>query len=94
MAKKDFFDPVNAKIDFPAMERRLLDDWYKKGIVAKYLGKNKNSNKYFSFLDGQITPWEFTTLGEELIKTFGKDLKTCKGLGKDSKTVLTAKVFG
>lgn len=55
MAKKVFFDPVDPKVDFPAMERVLLEDWYKKGIVKKYLNKNKNSNKYFSFLDGPIT---------------------------------------
>jgi len=56
MAKdKPFFNEVDLKVDFPAMERRLLKNWYKKGIVKKYLQKNKNSKKYFSFLDGPIT---------------------------------------
>ncbi|MBI4153586.1 isoleucine--tRNA ligase [Candidatus Woesebacteria bacterium] len=53
MAKKAFFEEV--KPDFPAMERELLDEWYKKGVVKKYLNKNKSSKKYFSFLDGPIT---------------------------------------
>jgi len=56
MAKdRPFFDEVDLKTDFPVVERELLNDWYKKGIVRKYLQKNKNSKKYFSFLDGPIT---------------------------------------
>ncbi len=53
--KKPFFDPVDLKINFPEMEKELLDNWYKDGIVKDYLQKNKNSKKYFSFLDGPIT---------------------------------------
>ena len=52
---KPYFDEVDLKVDFPARERELLDEWYKKGIVAKYLQKNKNSKRRFSFLDGPIT---------------------------------------
>ena len=37
------------------MEKRLLDYWYKHGIVKKYLDRNKNSRQKFSFLDGPIT---------------------------------------
>jgi len=57
MAKNNthFFDPVDLKIDFPGMEKELLAGWYKKGVVKKYLNKNKNSKKYFSFIDGPIT---------------------------------------
>ena len=55
MVKKPFFDPVEQKVNFPWLEKKLLDEWYKKGIVKKYLQKNKNSKKYFSFLDGPIT---------------------------------------
>jgi len=49
------FKPVTPSIDFPALERELLEFWEKKGIVRKYLQKNKNSSKKFSFLDGPIT---------------------------------------
>jgi isoleucyl-tRNA synthetase len=56
MAKnKPFFDKVDPKANFPSMEKELLDYWYKKGIVKKYLQKNKSSKKNFSFLDGPIT---------------------------------------
>src|SRR3989337_3589229 len=56
MAKiKPFFEEVDLKVDFPALEKELLSSWYKKGIVNKYLQKNKNSKKKFSFLDGPIT---------------------------------------
>lgn len=33
----------------------MLEYWYKQGIVEKYLRRNKNSSKRFSFLDGPIT---------------------------------------
>ena len=41
-AKKLKFNPVDPKQDFVAMEKRLLENWYKEGIVKKYLEKNKN----------------------------------------------------
>lgn len=49
------FKPVNPAINFPEMERKILDYWYKNGIVEKYLVKNQKSTKRFSFLDGPIT---------------------------------------
>lgn len=49
------FKAVSSQVDFPSLERELLDYWYKRGIVEKYLKRNKNSNKKFSFLDGPIT---------------------------------------
>jgi isoleucyl-tRNA synthetase len=54
-AKNPYFREVDLKINFPEEEKKILDHWYKKGIVKKYLDKNKNSKKYFSFLDGPIT---------------------------------------
>lgn len=53
--KKLHFDAVDLKADFVAMEKELLDEWYKKGIVKKYLNRNINSKKIFSFMDGPIT---------------------------------------
>ena len=55
VGKSGKFKPVDPKQDFVAMEKRLLENWYKEGIVKKYLEKNKNSKKKFSFLDGPIT---------------------------------------
>lgn len=55
MAKTTHFKLVDPKQDFVAMEKRLLEYWYTKGIVKKYLEKNKTSKKKFSFLDGPIT---------------------------------------
>ncbi|MBI2613653.1 MAG: isoleucine--tRNA ligase [Candidatus Levybacteria bacterium] len=49
------FKPVNPKVDFPKLERDLLEKWYKSGIVDKYLKKNSSSKEKFSFLDGPIT---------------------------------------
>lgn len=53
--KKAYFEPVDLKVDFPEMERKLLAKWYKSGLVKKYLSRNRDSKKYFSFLDGPIT---------------------------------------
>ena len=41
--------------DFPQMEKKWLDHWYKSGVVARYLTKNNDSDKRFSFQDGPIT---------------------------------------
>ena len=49
------FKPVSSQVDFPSLERELLDYWYKEGIVEKYLKRNENADKKFSFLDGPIT---------------------------------------
>ncbi len=49
------FKPVSPKIDFPQMEKDLLEKWYKNGIVEKYLHRNDNSEEKFRFLDGPIT---------------------------------------
>jgi isoleucyl-tRNA synthetase len=55
MRKKYFFEPVNINASFSDIEEKILDYWYKNGIDKKYREKNKNSEKYFSFLDGPIT---------------------------------------
>ncbi|MEK7060913.1 MAG: isoleucine--tRNA ligase [Patescibacteria group bacterium] len=49
------FKPVTSQVDFPKLERDLLEKWQKEGIVKKYLTKNSKSSKKFSFLDGPIT---------------------------------------
>ncbi|OGG16763.1 isoleucine--tRNA ligase [Candidatus Gottesmanbacteria bacterium RIFCSPHIGHO2_02_FULL_40_24] len=49
------FKPVDIKVDFAAKEREILSYWEKNKIVEKYLFRNKNSKKRFSFLDGPIT---------------------------------------
>ena len=49
------FEPVSSKVDFPAMERDILAWWDENDIVRKYLKRNENSAKKFSFIDGPIT---------------------------------------
>lgn len=49
------FRSVDPKVDFPQLEREILHNWYKNGIVKKYLHRNDSSSKRFSFLDGPIT---------------------------------------
>ena len=49
------FKSVSSQVDFVAMEKELLKEWYENGIVDKYLHKNDDSKKRFNFLDGPIT---------------------------------------
>ena len=49
------FKPVNSKPDFPALERDILEWWRENDIPKKYLKRNENSDKRFSFIDGPIT---------------------------------------
>lgn len=49
------FKSSNSNLNFPEMEKNLLDKWYKTGIVEKYLHKNDDSKETFSFIDGPIT---------------------------------------
>ena len=55
MSKNVHFKPVDSKQNFVEMEKRILDFWYREGIVKKYLERNKSSSQKFSFLDGPIT---------------------------------------
>src|SRR6266508_336261 len=49
------FKQVSSQVDFPALEKELLDYWDKEGIVEKYLKRNAEAEQKFSFLDGPIT---------------------------------------
>lgn len=46
---------VDGRPDFVEREKKILEKWYQEGIVEKYLHKNDDSDKRFSFLDGPIT---------------------------------------
>ena len=46
---------VSPQIDFVQVEKEILKWWHESGVVKKYLEKNKDSKKKFSFLDGPIT---------------------------------------
>lgn len=49
------FDAVPSKVDFIAIEERLLEWWKAQSIVDRYLKKNEKASKRFSFIDGPIT---------------------------------------
>src|SRR3989344_8188312 len=49
------FKRATPKIDFPKLENEIIKYWRKKGIVERYLSKNKTSKKKFKFVDGPIT---------------------------------------
>ena len=49
------FKQVSSKVDFPAMERDILEWWDENGIVEKYMKRNEGSVQRFSFIDGPIT---------------------------------------
>lgn len=49
------FKAVTPQVDFPKLEKELLEKWKKTGLVEKYLHKNDSSKTNFRFLDGPIT---------------------------------------
>ena len=49
------FEPVTARVDFPAMERDTIDWWNANDIPLKYRLRNESSNRRYSFIDGPIT---------------------------------------
>ncbi len=52
---KDGFKPVTPQVDFPALEKEILNRWEKEKLVDKYLHRNDKSKDVYSFLDGPIT---------------------------------------
>lgn len=55
MSDKYKLKPVDANPNFVEEEERLLEHWYKDGVVENYLHKNDKADKRFSFFDGPIT---------------------------------------
>ena len=55
MSKNSYFKPVDPKQNFVELEKEILNQWEKEGILKKNLAQNSKSQKRFSFLDGPIT---------------------------------------
>ena len=49
------FEPVDSKIEFPELEKTILEWWEANDIPEKYMAKNEASEKRYSFIDGPIT---------------------------------------
>lgn len=49
------FKEVLPKVNFPNLEKEILKKWQAKNLPEKYLKKNKDAEKRFSFIDGPIT---------------------------------------
>src|ERR1041385_8063849 len=47
--------PSANRVDYPALEREVQQRWDQQGMLGKYLQRNANSPKRFSFIDGPIT---------------------------------------
>lgn len=44
-----------SKLNIPEMEKKVMKYWEKHDILQKYLDRNENTTKRFSFIDGPIT---------------------------------------
>ena len=49
------FKAVSTKLDVPALEREVMERWRARNTLARYLVRNAQSPKKFSFIDGPIT---------------------------------------
>tara|TARA_Y100001970_G_scaffold28717_2_gene35303 strand:+ start:79694 stop:82861 length:3168 start_codon:yes stop_codon:yes gene_type:complete len=49
------FKEVDSKVDFPTLENSILQWWNSNSIPDKYMNRNNESSKKYSFIDGPIT---------------------------------------
>ncbi|HEV8054670.1 MAG TPA: isoleucine--tRNA ligase [Candidatus Limnocylindrales bacterium] len=49
------FRPVSKELDVPALERDVIERWRERDTMTRYLGRNDDSDRRFSFIDGPIT---------------------------------------
>ena len=49
------FKPVDSKLDVPALEREVIERWRERDTMARYLARNAESERRYSFIDGPIT---------------------------------------
>ena len=54
-AVSELFRPVSSKLDVPALEREVIERWRERDTMARYLARNDESERRFSFIDGPIT---------------------------------------
>ena len=49
------FRPVDSKLNVPQLEREVIERWRARDTMARYLARNADSERRYSFLDGPIT---------------------------------------
>ena len=49
------FRPVDSKLDVPQLEHEVIERWRERDTMARYLARNAESERRYSFLDGPIT---------------------------------------
>jgi isoleucyl-tRNA synthetase len=49
------FNPVSSRLDVPALERDVMARWRERDTMARYLARNAESDRRYSFIDGPIT---------------------------------------
>ena len=49
------FRPVSSKLEVPALEREVIERWRERDTMARYLARNNDAERRFSFIDGPIT---------------------------------------
>jgi isoleucyl-tRNA synthetase len=49
------FRPVSKELEVPALEREVIERWRERDTMARYLARNDDSERRFSFIDGPIT---------------------------------------
>jgi isoleucyl-tRNA synthetase len=52
---KTLFKAVETKLDLPALEREMIELWRERDTMARYLARNAQAERRWSFLDGPIT---------------------------------------
>ena len=76
------FEPVNSKVDFVELEHDVIEWWRKHDVMNRYLHRNDDADKRFSFIDGPITannPMGVHHAWGRMYKDMFQRLKTMQG---------------
>jgi len=49
------FKPVSSKLELPKLEREVIEGWRSRRTMERYLARNADSERRYSFIDGPIT---------------------------------------
>jgi isoleucyl-tRNA synthetase len=55
LMERELFKAVDPKLNVPALEREMIRLWRERDTMARYLARNADAERRWSFLDGPIT---------------------------------------
>jgi len=72
------FKKVTANVNFPEMEKKILDYWYSSGVIKKYLNKNKDKKVWGGIAIFVNGTWRYNDNDKEKYEYNPNDLSSWK----------------